>query len=64
MGRTHLALAELAHAQGHRDAATEHANHAQTLFIALNTPRYVERTQQFASTCGLVLSTADALHPE
>jgi tetratricopeptide (TPR) repeat protein len=62
MGRTHLALAELAHAQGNRDAATMHANHAQALFMTLNAPRYVERTQQFASVCGLVLSTADALH--
>lgn len=51
-----MALAELAHAQGNRDAATVHANHAQALFIALNTPRYVERTQQFASACGLALS--------
>jgi len=64
VGRTHLTLAELAHAQGNRDAATVHANHAQALFMALKTPRYVERTQQFASACGLVLSTADALHPE
>ena len=63
-GRTHLALAELAHAQGNRDAATAYANNAYALFMALKTPRYVERTQQFASQCGLVLSNADALPPE
>src|SRR5262249_16571976 len=56
VGRTHLDLVALAHTQGDRDGATVHANHAQTLFIALNIPRYVERTQQFASACGLVLS--------
>ncbi|HJX79617.1 hypothetical protein, partial [Glutamicibacter sp.] len=37
VGRTHLALAELAHAQGNRDAATAHANNAHTLFMALKT---------------------------
>jgi len=61
-GRTHLALAELAHAQGNREAATAHANNAYALFMALKIPRYVERTQQFASQCGLVLSNADILH--
>ena len=64
VGRTHLALAELAHAQGNRDAATVHANSAQELFMTLKVPRYVERTQQFASECGLVLSSADTLHSE
>jgi tetratricopeptide (TPR) repeat protein len=63
VGRTHLALAEIAHAQGNRDAATAYANNAYALFMALKTPRYVERTQQFASQCGLVLSNADALPP-
>lgn len=58
IGRTHLDLAILAHAQGHRDTATMHANSAQALFMALHIPRYVERTQQFASACGLVLSNA------
>ena len=62
-GRTHLALAELAHAQGNREAATAHANNAYALFMALKTPRYVERTQQFASECGFVLSNADPLPP-
>ena len=64
VGRTHLALAELAHAQGNRDAAATHANNAHALFMALKTPGYVERTQQFASECGLVLSSVDTLHPE
>src|SRR5262249_20770487 len=64
VGRTHLALAELAHAQGNRDAVTAHANNAYALFMALKTPRYVERTQQFASECELMLSDADALPPE
>jgi tetratricopeptide (TPR) repeat protein len=64
MGCTHLALAELAHAQGNRDAATAHANNAHALFMALKTPRDVERTQQFASACGLELSSADTLRPE
>jgi len=62
VGCTYLALAELAHAQGNRDAATAHANNAYALFMALKIPRYVERTQQFASQCGLVLSNADILH--
>jgi class 3 adenylate cyclase len=63
VGRTHLALAELAHAQGNRDAATAHVNNARALFMALKISRYVERTQQFASACGLVLSNADPLPP-
>jgi class 3 adenylate cyclase/tetratricopeptide (TPR) repeat protein len=63
VGRTHLALAELAHAQGNRDAATAHAHNARALFMALKISRYVERTQQFASACGLGLSNADPLPP-
>ena len=55
-GCTYLALAELAHAQGNRDAATVHANNAHALFMALKTFKYVEWTQQFASKGGLVLS--------
>jgi len=31
--------------------------------MALKISRYVERTQQFASACGLVLSNADPLPP-
>jgi tetratricopeptide (TPR) repeat protein len=64
VGRTHLALADLAHMEGNREAATAHANNAYALFMGLKTPRYVERTQQFASACGLMLSDADALPPE
>src|SRR5439155_22398859 len=63
VGRTHLALAELAHARGNRDAATAHANNAYTLFMGLKACRYVEQTQQFASEDGLVLSNADPLSP-
>jgi class 3 adenylate cyclase len=53
IGRTHLALAELAQSQGHREALTLHLSEAYQLFTALNVPGYVERTTQYASTLGL-----------
>jgi tetratricopeptide (TPR) repeat protein len=56
VGRTHLALAELALAQDHREAVTLHLSAAHQLFTALNVPVYVERTTQYASALGLTFA--------
>ena len=57
VGRTHLALAELALAQDYREAVTLHLSAAHQLFTALNVPVYVARTTQYASTLGLTFAT-------
>jgi hypothetical protein len=56
VGRTHLALAELAHDQGQREALTLHLSEAHHLFTALRVPVYVERTTQYSSTLGLAFA--------
>jgi hypothetical protein len=54
VGRTHLALAELAQGQNSREAATLHVTEAHHLFITLRVPAYVQRTVHYASHYGLV----------
>jgi hypothetical protein len=46
VGRTHLDLAALAHAQGDRKAAAAHRDEARRVFEALKIPKYVERASQ------------------
>lgn len=58
--RTHLDLAALAHAQGNLQAVTRHLTEAHTLFVALQVPRYVERTEQLAANCGVSLTESRA----
>jgi len=61
VGRTHLALAEIAERQSNREAATLHVTEAHHLFIILGAPAYVQRTVQYASRCGLVCAAPAAL---
>jgi class 3 adenylate cyclase/tetratricopeptide (TPR) repeat protein len=56
VGRTHLDLAVVAHSQGNQEMATTHLTKARALFDVLQVPRYVERTAQLASACGLPLA--------
>jgi tetratricopeptide (TPR) repeat protein len=56
VGRTHLALAELAHLQGNHQATTLHFNHAYTLFQHLRIPYYVEHTTTRATMLGVSLT--------
>ncbi len=53
LGRTHLDLATLAHAQGNRGAVTTHLNEARRLFEALRVLKYVARTEQLAGKFGV-----------
>jgi hypothetical protein len=56
VGRTELALAELAHAQGDPDAVQTHVAQADALFARLGLPRYVERTRRLAASWGALRS--------
>jgi tetratricopeptide (TPR) repeat protein len=58
VGRTHLDLATLAHAQGDISAATPHLHEAHGLFTALQVPKYIERTAQLACEYGITLAAA------
>ncbi|HSX79680.1 MAG TPA: tetratricopeptide repeat protein, partial [Candidatus Saccharimonadia bacterium] len=60
VGRTHLALAELAQRQSNREAATLHVTEAHHLFTTLGVPAYVQHTVQYASRCGLVCAAPAA----
>jgi DNA-binding NtrC family response regulator/tetratricopeptide (TPR) repeat protein len=51
--RTHLALAELAHAQGNLEALTAHLERASAMFNSVHVPRYVERVAQLANEWGV-----------
>jgi hypothetical protein len=51
----HLDLAALAHGQGDRDAVSAHLAEAYSLFKAVRTPRWVERTEQLAREFGVSL---------
>ena len=55
VGRTHLALAELAHQQGDHSATTLHLTNAYELFQRLQIPRYVEQTSVRATALGVSL---------
>ena len=46
LGRTHLALAEVAEAQGAGDAARSHLQQARASFVASRAPKYVERSDR------------------
>jgi tetratricopeptide (TPR) repeat protein len=56
LGRTHLDLAAVAHAQGKKAEAATDLRHAHRLFSASRVPRYVERTEQLAKAFGVALS--------
>jgi hypothetical protein len=60
VGRTHLALAELAQCQSQREAATLHVTEAHHLFTTLGVPAYVQRTVQYATRYGLVCAAPAA----
>jgi len=55
VARTELALAELAHARGDREALRTHVSVALALFTRLGVPRYVERTRRLAADWGAPL---------
>ncbi len=59
MGRTHLDLAALAHAQGDREATIGHLREARILFQALRVPMYVERSEAMAREYGAVTEGAE-----
>jgi tetratricopeptide (TPR) repeat protein len=56
LARTHLDLAELAHASADPYGGSAHVREAHRLFIALGLPRYVERSEQLARDLGTLLS--------
>jgi class 3 adenylate cyclase/tetratricopeptide (TPR) repeat protein len=56
VGRTHLALAELAQRQSDRAEVILHLSAAHHLFTALEVPVYVERITQYASALGLTFA--------
>jgi tetratricopeptide (TPR) repeat protein len=67
VGRTHLALAALAHLQGNAAAVTTHLGAAHALCTALQAPVYVERTENLARAYGITLppgSSERELPPE
>ena len=55
VGRTHVVLAELAHAQTHQAATVQHLTEAHNLFRVLHVSPYVERVIQHATVFGLSL---------
>jgi transcriptional regulator with AAA-type ATPase domain/tetratricopeptide (TPR) repeat protein len=55
VGGTELALAEVAHALGDRDACRAHSGRAHACFRQLGVPRYVERVQHLAAAWGVSL---------
>ena len=63
VGRTELALAELARAQKDAEACRAHAAHARALFRQLGVPRYVERTEHLAAGWGAALPAEDSGAP-
>jgi uncharacterized protein HemY len=56
VGRTHLALAELAQRQDDRAEVILHLSEAHHLFTTLGVPVYVEHTTQYASALGLAFA--------
>jgi tetratricopeptide (TPR) repeat protein len=58
VGRTELALAELAHAQADDAARRAHLAQAHALFAHLGLPRYVERAERLAAGWGVSLTAA------
>lgn len=61
VGRTHLALAELAHLGGDANGAKRYLDDAHRVFCALAVPRYIERTERMADQFGMrVPKTAPA----
>ena len=56
VGRTHVAVAELAHAEGNAEAVATHLRAAHVLYTALRAPAYVERTEQLAREYGISLA--------
>jgi DNA-binding NtrC family response regulator/tetratricopeptide (TPR) repeat protein len=58
VGRTELALAELAHARADAAALRAHLEQAHALFTHLGLPRYVERAERLAAGWGAPLTAA------
>jgi tetratricopeptide (TPR) repeat protein len=56
MGRTHLALSELADLQDHRERVAVHLTEAHHLFKLLHVPQYVMSAEQRAGNLGLSFS--------
>ncbi len=59
VGRTHLDLAELAHAQGNQETATTHLSTAYAWFKKLQVPKWVEKTEQLAQEHGVTLTEVE-----
>jgi tetratricopeptide (TPR) repeat protein len=57
--RTHLDLATVAYDQGDQDSATTQLSTAYAWFKKLQTPRYVERTEQLAQEYGVTLTEVE-----
>jgi tetratricopeptide (TPR) repeat protein len=62
MGRTHLALSELAEVQDHRERVAVHLTEAYHLFKTLHVPPYVTYTEQRAHELGLSFSVPSPHH--
>lgn len=60
VGRTYLALAELAQRQSNREAVILHLTAARQLFIALRVPTYVQHAEQCARELALSFSVLSA----
>jgi tetratricopeptide (TPR) repeat protein len=56
VGRSHLALAELARDRGNPDAAAKSLHEAYRMFQALGLPRYLERTERLAQETDISIS--------
>jgi hypothetical protein len=55
IARTHLDSASLANARGDRDATKKSLQSAYVVFVALNAPNLVARTEQLAVEYGIKL---------
>lgn len=62
MGRTHLALSELADVQDNRERVAVHLTEAYHLFKTLRIPPYVTYTEQRAHELGLSFSVPSPHH--
>ncbi len=59
VGRTRLSLADLAHAQGDREAAATQLQAAHAAFRLLRVPEYVERAERLARSIAVSLAAED-----
>jgi tetratricopeptide (TPR) repeat protein len=63
IGRIHLDLALLAHAEGDSGEASLQLSEAYHLFLALRVPKYVERAEQLAGDLSVILAPLTAQVP-